>query len=497
MMNYYLGIDSGGTFMKACLFDAKGQEIAVFRKTAAVLNERKGWVERNLEELWSDTRAVIQGVLAKSNIASHQIKGLSISAQGKGLYLLDKNGHDLRNGILSSDSRSIEIVKQWQKEKLPEQIYPMTLQTLWTGHPVSILRWLKDNEADNYANIGAILMSHDYLRYRLTGHIGAEITNMSESNFFNAQTGTYDQKLLDLFGVSESFSALPPLVYPSEKAGTINALAAEQTGLTEGTPVFGGLFDVVSTAICSGIDSSEHKLNAVMGTWSVTSGITKALSHDPHHNYVYGHYAVAGEYIIHEASPTSASNYEWFAQYLGDEGKLNHEHNEALVKALPVLSSEIMFVPFLYGSNAGLGLKSGLYGLQAHHSKGQIIQAIWEGILFCHNVHLQRMTRRFPNATVLRVTGGTTQCDTWMQMLADLTGMPLEIQDIEETGALGAALVSMVGAGEYPSIIDAINSFNIGVKTITPNLDNTPHYQAKYQRYLKFVELLKAYEEIA
>jgi L-xylulokinase len=496
-MNYYLGIDSGGTFMKAGLFDAKGREIAVFRQSAAVLNQRKGWVERNLEELWSDTRSVIQGVLNQTNIDKHQIKGLSISAQGKGLYLLDKQGKDLRNGILSSDSRSIEIVKQWQKEQLPERIYPMTLQTLWTGHPVSILRWLKENEAEHYANIGAILMSHDYLRYRLTGEIGAEITNMSESNFFNAQTGGYDQELLDLFGIGDSFAALPPLVYPSDKAGTITKLAAEQTGLAEGTPVFGGLFDVVSTAICSGIDSSENKLNAVMGTWSVTSGITTTLSRSSNHNYVYGHYAMPGEYIIHEASPTSASNYEWFAQYLGDDGKLNHQRNEELVNALPVLSSDILFIPFLYGSNAGLGLKSGLYGLQAHHSKGQIIQAIWEGILFCHNVHLQRMILRFPNATVLRVTGGTTQCDTWMQMLADLSGMPIEIPDIQETGALGAALVSMVGAGQYPSLVEAIRSFDIGVKTITPNLDNTPHYQAKYHRYLKFIDLLKTYEEIA
>mgnify|MGYP001953613337 CR=1 FL=1 len=82
-------------------------------------------------------------------------------------------------------------------------------------------------------------------------------------------------------------------------------------------------------------------------------------------------------------------------------------------------------------------------------------------------------------------------------MLADLSGMPIEIPDIQETAALGAALVSMVGAGQYPSLVEAIRSFDIGVKTITPNLDNTPHYQAKYQRYLKFIDLLKTYEEIA
>ncbi|WP_375749448.1 FGGY-family carbohydrate kinase [Vibrio sp. HN007] len=495
-MNYYLGIDSGGTFMKAGLFDAKGQEIAIFRKNADVVNVQKGWVERDLDALWMDTKDVIKGVLKQSHIDPSLIKGISISAQGKGAYLLDKQGVPLRNGIVSSDSRSIEIVKQWQADKFPEKIYPLTLQTLWTGHPVSIVRWLKDNEPETYKNIGSIMMSHDYIRYCLTGHIAAEITNMSESNFFNAQTGEYDIELLKLFDIEEVFHALPPLIYPTEQAGSVTQEMAEATGLAEGTPVFGGLFDVVSTAICSGIDASEKKLNAVMGTWSVTSGITREITQTQGHNFVYGHYAVPGEYIIHEASPTSASNYEWFSPYLGDNGKLDHPANEALVKELEPVSTDLFFVPFLYGSNAGLGLKSGLYGLQAHHTKGHIIQAIWEGILFCHNVHLQRMMQRFPDAKTLRVTGGTTQSNTWMQMLADMSGMTLEIPNIEETGSLGAALVSMVGANEFGSVTEAIEAITPDVTTIQPNPEYFEKYKAKYQRYLNFVEMIKQFEAI-
>lgn len=493
-MNYYLGLDSGGTFIKAAIFNTKGDEIAVYRKSANVLNEQQGWVERNLNGLWQDACDVIKGVLGKSNIISSQIKGVGISAQGKGLYLLDKEGNDLRNGILSSDSRSIDIVKQWQKDQIPDLIYPLTLQTLWTGHPVSILKWIKENEPAHYRNIGSIMMSHDYLRYRLTGVIAAEITNMSESNFFNAQTGRYDPELLKIFGVEEAFSALPPLIYSTDQAGCISKEAAKFCGLAEGTPVYGGLFDVVSTAICSGVDSTAQKLNAVMGTWGVTSGITCDLVLSNAHKYVYGHHAIANEYIIHEASPTSASNYEWFSSFLGNNGTLDHIENERLVSELPVLSTEIIFVPFLYGSNAGLGLKSGLYGLQAHHTKAHIIQGIWEGILFCHNVHIQRMRKRFPDAKGLRVTGGTTKSNTWMQMLADLTGLPLEIQNIEETGALGAVLVCMVGAGEYPSLDIAVKEINVEVKTIKPNLSNYNNYQNKYQQYLKFIETLGIYE---
>ena len=231
-----------------------------------------------------------------------------------------------------------------------------------------------------------------------------------------------------------------------------------------------------------------------MGTWAVTSGITTEVT-QAEHNFVYGHYAVEGEYIIHEASPTSAGNYEWFAEYLGENGELNHALNQSLVEALPPAESDIYFVPFLYGSNQGLGLKSGFYGLQSHHGKGHLIQAIWEGILFCHNLHLTRMRARFPNADVLKVTGGPTSSPVWMQMLADLTGMTVEISDVDETGSLGAAMVAMVGAGEFTSLEECSKTLAVTSSRIYPNKDNYARYQTKYKNYQRLVQLFKQFED--
>lgn len=494
-MNYYIGLDSGGTFMKAGLFDATGRQVGLSRVAATVITEREGWVERALDDLWSDAKTAIKELLKTTDIEAEDIKGLSISAQGKGVYLLDKAGNNLRNGIVSSDGRSLSIVKQWQQQGLPSKVYPLTLQTLWTGHPVSIVRWMKENEPENYANIGSILMAHDYLRYRLCGTLHGELTNMSESNFFNAKTGNYDKELLSMFGIDEVWDALPPIIKSNEPAGLITAKAAEETGLCLGTPVFGGLFDVVATAICSGINEREDKLNYVMGTWSVTSGITTQWIQTAH-NFVYGYYAIDGQYIVHEASPTSASNYEWFIDYLKDkEGKFDHAVMEAQVSKLPAASSSVFFIPFLFGSNMGLGIKSGFYGLQSHHKKADLVQAIWEGILFCHNVHLDRMRERFPEAKILRVTGGPAASKHWMQMLADLTNMTLELPDVEETGSLGAAAIAMVGNGEYASVSDVLESLSSRARVVKPNPKNLAKYQNKFQRYLKLVQLFKEFEE--
>lgn len=493
-MNYYIGLDSGGTFMKAGLFDYTGNQVALARVSADVITDKEGWVERDLDALWENACDVLSQLFTLTDITPDKVKGISISAQGKGVYLLDKAGRNLRHGILSSDGRSLSIVEKWQDEGIPAKIYPLTLQTLWTGHPVSIMRWIKENEPENYAKVGSVMMAHDYLRYRLTGAVHAELTNISESNFFNATTGTYDKDLLSLFGVEELWEALPPILKADELAGEITEEAARLTGLKQGTPVFGGLFDVVATAVCSGIDAKTPKLNYVMGTWSVTSGISTEIT-AMDHNFVYGYYAVENQFIVHEASPTSASNYEWFADYFSDHGELDHSTIANEVSAVSDAAHSLFFVPFLYGSNMGLGIKSGFYGLQSHHKRGDLVKAIWEGILFCHNVHLQRMRQRFPEADTLRVTGGPTASPEWMQMLADLTGMKLEILSIEETGSLAAATVAMVGAGEHHDLASAFASFDTGMRHFTPDTSKFAAYQKKYQRYLTLVALFKEFEE--
>lgn len=121
------------------------------------------------------------------------------------------------------------------------------------------------------------------------------------------------------------------------KSAGITAQTAALTGLKAGTPVVGGLFDVVSTALCAGIED-EFTLNAVMGTRAVTSGITRGLRDGEAHPYVYGRYVNDGEFIVHEASPTSSGNLEWFtAQW----GEISFDEINQAVASLPKAGGDL------------------------------------------------------------------------------------------------------------------------------------------------------------
>ncbi|WP_040976378.1 FGGY-family carbohydrate kinase [Necropsobacter massiliensis] len=478
---FYLGIDCGGTFIKAALFDQQGKMYACERKNVEIISDREGYAERDMNRLWQVCADVIRLTVQKSNIAPAQIEAVGISAQGKGAFLLDKNKRPLGRAILSSDQRATAIVKRWRQLAIPEIIYPITSQALWSGHPVSILRWLKENEPERYTKINHVLMSHDYLRFCLTGKLHCEETNISESNFYNMHTGQYDPALTKLFGIEEIFDKLPPIIKGNQIAGTVNLQAAKKTGLKIGTKVVGGLFDVVSTALCANLQD-EQTLNVVLGTWTIVSGVSAQF--DQTSGLICGRYIQDGKFIIHDDSPTSAGNLDWF---INKWENITYSEVNKIIADLPPVSSSILFVPFLYGSNIKLGMQAGFYGLQSYHTQAHLLQAVYEGILFSLMYHLERMKVRFPNTQILRITGGVTKSQVWLQMLADLTGLTLEIPQIEETGCFGAALIAMQGVrkAEKNAMIA-----QVAMQTIQPSKQNFSLYQEKYQRYQKLVDAL-------
>ncbi|MCW0313930.1 L-xylulose/3-keto-L-gulonate kinase [Pantoea ananatis] len=485
-MKRWLGLDCGGTFIKAGLYDGQGRELAVARQNLPVQVPEPGYAERDMTLLWQQAAAVIREVLTRSGQNAADVAGLGISAQGKGLFLLDKERNPLGNGILSSDRRALSLVQQWQREGMPQKLYPLTRQTLWTGHPVSLLRWLKQHQPQRYAAIGSVLMAHDYLRFCLTGELACEETNISESNLYDMQAADWSPALAEMLDISEIVPALPPIVASTQIAGYVTAQAAAACGLLPGTPVVGGLFDVMSTALCAGLNDAT-RLNAVMGTWSVTSGITDCISDEADYPYVYGRYAIEGQYLIHEASPTSAANLEWFCEQWGirDYQQLNQWVGE-----LEPASSALLFLPFLYGTNAGADLHGSFFGLQAGHTRAHLVQAIYEGVVFSHLTHLNRILQRFPQVTALRLSGGPTRSAPWMQMFADASGLRVEVPQISESGCLGAALVALTGTGAYASLQQAQQALAPDIVTWLPDSTRHARYQQKYQRYQHLIRVL-------
>lgn len=163
------------------------------------------------------------------------------------------------------------------------------------------------------------------------------------------------------------------------------------------------------------------------------------------------------------------------------------------VASLPQAGSDLFFLPFLYGSNAGLEMTCGFYGMQALHTRAHLLQAIYEGVVFSHMTHLNRMRERFTDVCALRVTGGPAHSDVWMQMLADVSGLRIELPQVEETGCFGAALAARIGTGVYRDFREAQRDLRHPVRTLLPDMAAHTLYQRKYRQYQDLITALQGY----
>ncbi|MDM2936228.1 FGGY-family carbohydrate kinase [Citrobacter sp. Cu233] len=488
MDHYYMGIDLGGTVTKVGLYTAEGKEITVAAQTLPLLSPQAGFCERDMTDLWMTTCEVIRRALTESHLSAEQIRGIGFSSHGKGLYLVDKSGHPVRNGIVSSDSRAQPLVTAWKAQDIDRLAYPRSFQQLWSSHPVALLGWLKQHEPENYARTGYVLMAHDYIRYCLTAEFTCEETNISGSQLFNLQRNEFDPELFSLFGIEEMMGCMPKVIGSADLAGVVTTDAAALCGLKPGTPVFGGVFDVVGAAMTSGVYDNTQ-LSAVAGTWSIATRVFDNII-PAEYPYVWGKFSIPGQYFAHEGSPTSASNLTWFIDrffpdLLDDHDTLNQWAARGYEK-----QDCILFFPWLYGSNYCDSLRGGFLGLGGHHDVADMVYAIYQGVVFSHLLHQDKLLQLCDGTESIRFTGGPTHSRIWMQMFCDASNLPIEIVDIEQSGCRAAAMCAAVGTGDYSGFEQAIKAALPPVIRLEPDAAKHSILRSRFEQFKRVADAL-------
>ncbi|MEG2253713.1 MAG: FGGY-family carbohydrate kinase, partial [Vagococcus sp.] len=442
---YILGIDNGGTNTKAAIYDMSGKELAVSSRGTKMLTPRPFFTERSIPELIEATIEVIKNAINKSGVDPEAIVGVSCTGHGNGLYLMGEEFTPVRNGIISTDSRAIDYIDKWYQEKgFEEKIHPLTMSSVWAGQPVALLAWLKDNEPKMIDRTKYIFMVKDLVRYYLTGKATLEITDISGTNLINLKTKNYDDDIFDFFDILDWKDKLPPLVNSTEEAGKISKKMAELTGLVEGTPVAGGVFDIASSAVATGL-VNDNQLAIVTGTWSINEYITSEPKAEAD-LFMTSIYPIEDKWLVTEASPTSASNLEWFINtFLANQpittGQSIYDYCNDLVCDTTVDEGQLLFFPFIFGSNSIADATSGFVGINSYHELKHFVRAIYEGVIFSHMYHIEKLrTFNLNLEGAARIAGGITNSDVWLQMFSDALGIPLEIVTVKESGTLGTAM---------------------------------------------------------
>ncbi|MEW4282399.1 FGGY-family carbohydrate kinase [Priestia koreensis] len=498
MENYLLGIDNGGTITKAALYTLDGKEVAIASQKTAMIMPEPFHTERDMHELWQANIKIIKEVLEVSKVDAEKIVGVSITGHGNGLYLTTKRGEPTYNGIISTDNRAKTYIDTWYGDsRFETEVLPKTMQSMWAGQPVALLAWLQDHNPEVLDRTEYIFMVKDFIRFKLTGEAYMELTDVSGTNLLNVRDQCYDSELLSFFGIESLSHKLPPLKSSTEVCGYITKQAAEETGLKEGTPIAGGIFDIAASAVASGL-VAENKLCIVAGTWSINEYITKKPIIDKD-LFMTSIYCIPNYWLTTEASPTSASNLEWYIDKFMVQERLKVEKEggsiydvcNQLVSSTTPEESNLLFFPFLFGSNTVPSANSCFIGMNSWHKQQHFVRAVYEGIVFSHMHHIERLLKYSAQPDSARIAGGVTKSDVWLQIFSDCLQIPLEIVEVKEHGTLGTAMCAGVMTGYYESVQEAAEKMVKVERIIYPNTDQALIYKNKYKRYKATLEKME------
>jgi L-xylulokinase len=487
--SYLLGLDVGNTVTKAVLFDTTGRQVGFHALDGATHKPAPGMVERSVPELWENAKTAIRSCMEAAKVSSRDILAIGCAGHGNGLYLLDKTNEPLL-GIQSLDSRAAKLAEELDHAQ-GSAMHAISLQRPWPSQTPVLLAWMKRHRPDLYARAGTVVFAKDILTWNLTGRRVSEISDMSGAGMLRLPPLTYSPELLAMYGLEDAAGLFPELIEPAQIAGHVTETAAMATGLAAGTPVIAGYFDVVSSAMGSGV-VRPGEASIVAGSWSINQVFSAAPVVDER---VFMVSAFApGCFVNMENSATSAANLEWYVRTFIERGRHGSEPfnfvNDAVGQTKPSLEDPL-FHPFIYGGRMGAHQRGGFYGLAGWHDEGNILRALFEGVMFEHRRHVEVLAEAGVTFQRAALSGGGARSPHWPQIFADGLDVTVTVAEVQETGALGAVMGAAIAIGLYADYNSAVSAMSRPKSTFVPNSAMRQHYDRRYARWTRLTAAME------
>lgn len=493
---YYLGLDNGTTGTTALLLDENWQQVGRGYKELTQHYPNDGWVEQDAEEIWESILFAVSVACETAGILPEQISCLGLDNVGETVVLWDKfTGKPVYNAIVWQDRRTARYCDSIKGEygKYVEERAGVMIDSYFSATKI---KWIMDNVEGVKEKVATkrILAStlDGWIFWKMT-HGQLFITDASTASrtlLMNIHKGQWDNDLLDLFGVkremlpeicdsSSLYGYTDPLEFLGARIPIAGAIVDQQSSLfghacfepgmtkcTYGTGCF-MLMNVGSTPIFSP--------NGILPTvaWRLNGQMCYALD--------------GGVYVAGAAT-------QWLRDKLGIITTAAQTEKMALDAGS---NGGVYFVPAFSGLAAphwDSYARGTIIGITGGTTKEHIVRSTLEATAYQVKDVLDVMNQ---DASIpvkrLRVDGGSVVNKFLMQFQSDILGIPIDIPEIAETTALGAAYLAALGVGDFKSSDELTGKWKLA-RSYEPSMGEDQRQELLY-KWHKAVERAKSWAE--
>ena len=439
-MTRLIGLDVGTTSVKGIAIDDSGAVVHVAERGYPLSTPRPGWSEQDPDDWWKAAAEVLDECEADRAL------GIGLSGQMHGLVALDDKDRPLRPAILWNDGRTQQQCDEIEAKVGRERLIELTGNRALAGFTAPKILWLRENEPDVYGSIRSILLPKDYVRLRLCDEHAIDVADASGTLLFDVGRRRWSDDVLEALEIDPAW--LPRVAESPEVSGETHG----------GVPVAAGAGDQAAGALGVGVVAEGGPASIVLGTSGVVFAALDHYAADPEGRVHAFCHAVPDAWHVMGVMLSAAGSLRWLRDAIG--GAVEYDALLADAARWEPGVEGLLFAPYLAGERTPYpdpDLRAAFLGLGLRHDRGALTRAVLEGVAFGLRDALDLVVEMGGAPASGRVSGGGGRGTLWLEIVASVLGMPLELTRADEGAAYGAALLGGVAAGVWSDAREAVS----------------------------------------
>jgi xylulokinase len=486
-----IGLDVGTTGCKAVVFDAAGRPLGAGFREYGISTDASGKAEQDAEAVWGLAREALRDAVsaatARRGGTPPDVAGLSLSAQGDAIIALDRSGAAVSPALLGMDYRAAPQARACEERFGGEALF---LRTGMRPHGLNSLckaLWLREERPEAWSRTAHVVTYADFVLGRLGAPGFVDETMASRTMAWDVARGAWDLDLLAALGLDGGlFSRAVPT---GTVVGRLDPALARELGLGGAVALVAGAHDQPAGALGAGVVEDGDALLST-GTAEVLS--TTFVAARPPPALYAGYYpcyasALPGRRFTFALNHVGGLLLRWYrdtwaAPERAEAARTGQDPYDLVLSGLPEGPSPLLFLPHLNGAGTPtcdpLSLGA-IVGLTLASTRADVVKAILE--CQSYELLLNLFALREAGVRVERVTaaGGGARSPVWLQVKADVLGIPLRTLEVKEAACLGAAVIAGAGTGVFPSLAEGARRAVRFEAEYTPR----PRFHEAYQRH--------------
>lgn len=492
-----LGIDVGTSGCKASVMNYEGQIIGSAYQEYDFLVALDTGAQIDAERVWSAVKSVVKEVVSQSKISS--IDAIGATSFGESVVFVDQDGNSLAESILYYDHRGSDQV-EWMYANLDiERFYQTTGVSPNATYSLAKIMWVRDHDRPTYDRAEKIMLFADFILYRFGAPYHSSHSLAARTMAFDVFNKVWATEILNACDVRSDI--FPMICEPGSLIGEIRADLAAELGIQPGARLMVGGHDQVFAALGAGIIGGGLAVDGLGTTECITPVFPtpQNLAAMNESSLACVPFLLPDTYVTYAYTLTSGSVLKWFRDYFvrdwrGQADEVNLNIYDYMIEKAIGCETDVMLLPHLAGSATPFmdaDSRGALIGITLTTSREEVARAIIEAINFEMLINLERLNGSGIPVSEVRVVGGLSKSDLFLQLKSDIMGIPVTRIQTHEAGTLGIGILASVAVGHFSSIQEAVQSLVKTTDVFRPDPSRHAAYLTKFERYKKLYPAIR------